>query len=895
MTTVGFDFGNLNCVIARCGRGGVDVLLNGASQRQNACMVSLQGKERFMGNEAESIMRSNFKNTALNMKRLLGRQFKEPEIQEELARCPGLSFEELEDGTVGIKVAYNDDKLVLSIEQCVAMMLTKLVKITLDATGAKPGDCVVSIPGYYTDAQRQAMLNACDIAQLHCLRLLHEGTACALEYGMFKSAKGLFEKDKPSRVMFLDLGHSSYSCTVASFVTGKVTVNAAAHDRSLGGRDFDDVIAKKISAAFQAKHKDDPWSNAKARMKLLVAAEKAKKTLSPTGVTEARINCECLMNDIDFNLALTLAEFVEDSEPLLARLHAPIAQALAQSGLEASEVSHVEIVGGSTRLGFVKERMADILIGCGVPIDKTAMNCGLMTTMNADEAVSRGTAWQAALLSTRFRVKEFAVVEAVAFPIQLQWEAAASGGEGDGDEGEEGEEGGGGGGGGKEGCATVFKKNEASPNAKKVTFRRSKPFSVAAVYEDVSDLPPGTDKTLRTFTVETPADLPTDGPAPKIRVNVKHTLHGTLAVSSAQLMEEIKDPEPPADGAKAKAAEGGGDEAAKEKDEAKAGEEAKTGEGAAAAPAEEEPPKKKRFKKVELKVTASTVGMSQSRLSAAQELEVQMAHQDKVVEETGKARNDVESYIYSQRDALIGPLQEFCTEAEKTDQEAALTAAEDWLYYGDGYDAQKSVYVEKLKDLKKKGEGASYRSAEKAGRANGIAALKTSCDEYKKWLVASDSDDKYAHISAEAKATVRSAVEATEKWLFESQEAQAKLAANVDPALTTEDLSAKRRSLVETCQPVLATPKPKPPPKEEPKEENAASGGDGDKAGSADAKAGSADGKEGGDDAAAAEGKEGDPAGGDAKDSAEAAENAAAGGEAGEAKTTEAAPMEEDK
>jgi len=404
-------------------------------------MVSLQGKQRFMGDEAAAILKSNFKNTPINLKRFIGRKFREPEMQEEMAMVPGLTFKELEDGSIGVEVQYDDATHVLSMEQCVAMMLTKLVKITLGATGAKPGDCVISIPAYYTDAQRLAMLNACEIAQLHCLRLLHEGTAVALEYGMFKSAKGVFDAEKPQNVMFLDLGQSAFTVTIASYVTGKLTIKAATYDRTLGGRSFDELLARKIAAAFKAKHRDDPWGNVKARMKLMEAGEKTKKTLSPVGVTEAPVSCECLMNDIDFNMKVTLDEFITESEPLLARMAPPIMQAIAQSGITPADITTVEIIGGSTRLGFVKARMSDILIGSGVPLDKSAANSGLSSTMNADEAVARGTAWQAALLSTRFRVKEFQVVDAVTFPVKLVWEPSAGSGASDAGEADEGDEG----------------------------------------------------------------------------------------------------------------------------------------------------------------------------------------------------------------------------------------------------------------------------------------------------------------------------------------------------------------------------------------------------------------------------------------------------------------------
>lgn len=794
-----------------------------------------------------------------------------------MQRTPGIKYREMEDGSVGVELIYNDETTAFSMEQLVAMMLTKLVKITLEATGAKPGDCVISIPGFYTDAQRQAMLNACDISQLNCLRLLHEGTATALEYGMFKSAKGLFDAEKPQNVLFVDLGHASFSVTVASYVTGKLTIRSTAYDRSLGGRDFDEVIAKKVAEAFKAKHKMDPWAADKPRIKLLAAGEKAKKTLSPVGVTEARIGVECLMEDTDFNMTLTLADYMADCEPLLARMTAPLMQAVAQSGVSPQEIATVEIVGGSTRLGFVKKRISDILSGAGLPIDKAGLNEGLMTTMNADEAVSRGTAWQAALLSTRFRVKEFKVEDAVSYPIKLVWEPATGAATAaSSTEDAEGDDAAGEGEAAVSSTATsavVFKKHEASPNAKKVTFRRSEPFSVTAAYDDAAlpDLPPNSNPTIRNFRVEVPSDLPPSESTPKIRVHVKHTLHGMVAVSSAQLMEEIKEAEPTAP-----APEG----------EAAGGEEKETKEGEAKDGAEE-PPKKKRFKKVDLAVTASEVGMSAARLQSATELEVKMAHQDKVIEETNAAKNEVEAYVYSQRDALVGDLKPFCTDEEKSEQEAALEAAEEWLYYGDGYDAQKSVYIEKLSDLKKKGANADFRMVEAKNRDPCVKALQSSIEEYKAWLVSSEGNDAFAHVTEEEKASMRSACTAAEEWLFSALDKQAKLAENVDPCLTTEDLNAKRRELVDVCKKVVNKPKPKPPkPEAKPADAEPAPAAEGN------ASAAQGEGKEG-------EGKDAS----EGKDSAEgaageegAAATEAAAPESAESKEGEAppAPMEED-
>ena len=177
---------------------------------------------------------------------------------------------------------------------------------------------------------------------------------------------------------------------------------------------------------------------------------------------------------------------------------------------------------------------------------------------------------------------------------------------------------------------------------------------------------------------------------PKIRVNIMHDLHGILKCNSAQMMEEIKE-EPKADATEdAKAGDG------KEGDAASSPSDGKEAEA-------EEPPRKKRYRKVALAVDWPTPGLNAGALQSCINKEAKMQDQDALIEATNNARNDVESYIYAMRDKVIDSLRPYCTDAEKEAFEAALTAAEDWLYYGDGYDCEKSVYEDKLQSLKAMG------------------------------------------------------------------------------------------------------------------------------------------------------------------------------------------------
>ncbi|CAN0193287.1 unnamed protein product, partial [Discosporangium mesarthrocarpum] len=275
-------------------------------------------------------------------------------------------------------------------------------------------DVVLAIPGWYTDAMRRAMVDACKVGGINCLRLMHEHTATALAYGIYKSAKGLFHSTEPEHVLFLDLGHSTFSASVVKFVQGSLTVKSASFDRSLGGRDMDWAIVLKMAAEFKAKTGKDPMTEPKAVLKLMDAAEKAKKNLSPLGVKDTNINVEFLVDETDYSGRLTREEFEGLIKPLVERMEAPVVQALREAGVAKEKLSAVEIVGGATRVPMVKAFLSDLL-----GRDKNVINFGLSCTLNADESVARGCALQCAMLSSRFKVKEFAIVEAVPYPIRL--------------------------------------------------------------------------------------------------------------------------------------------------------------------------------------------------------------------------------------------------------------------------------------------------------------------------------------------------------------------------------------------------------------------------------------------------------------------------------------------
>jgi heat shock protein 4 len=523
--------------------------------------------------------------------------------------------------------------------------------------------------------------------------------------------------------------------------------------------------------------------SAKVRLKLLAAAEKAKKTLSPQGVTEARINLESLMDDFDFSIALLAEEYEKLSAPLLARLAKPIQLALEEAKLTSADLASVEIVGGSTRIGCVKRELIKIL------------GQNMSTTMNADEAVARGAALQSAILSPRFKVLPYEIQEAQPYPIKISWDeevggAAQQGVEVDGD---------------VEGSnlptnsVVMFDRGLNFPIVRRVTLRRSGDFVVKAAYDESAvpfGFPESALREIATFKIKMPV-----GEDKKVRVNVKQDIHGIITLSSAQMVEEIEE-EPT-------------------EVEAKEGEEPKEGE------------KKKKIKKTNLEFTLSRpLSWTKGEIEKAYEAEVAMSNTDRVYRETSDMRNELESYVYDMRDKIISDSQlaPFCTADEKTKFSAALEGTENWLYE-DGFDATKSVYADKLAELKKIGGPIEQRQFEAQSRTTAVASLQGTIERYKTWLNESMADEKYAHITDEERQACHAKCDEVSGWLYGMLDKQGSLPQNVDAVLKVADIHTKNSELTKVCNPVMLKPAPKvdppkvePPKKDEPMADAAAPG-----------------------------------------------------------------------
>ncbi|KAL3449434.1 heat shock protein Hsp88 [Aspergillus insuetus] len=645
MSVVGIDFGAQSTKIGVARNKGIDIITNEVSNRQTPSLVGFGAKSRHIGEAGKTQETSNLKNTVGNLKRLIGRTFSDPDVQVEQQYTAAQLCDV--NGQAGVEVSYLGQKEKFTAIQLVAMYLTKIRDITAKELKTAVSDVTISVPAWFTDVQRRAMLDAGEIAGLKVLRLINDTTATALGYGITKlDLPG--PEEKPRRVMFVDIGYSDYTASVVEFRKGELNVKATAYDRHFGGRDFDKALTEHFADEFKEKFKIDIRTHPKAWNRTLAAAEKLKKILSANPA--APLSIESLMEDVDVRTIVKREELETMIKSLLDRVTVPIEQALAEAKLKAEDIDFIELVGGCTRVPAIKDA-----------ISKFFGNRTLSFTLNQDEAIARGCAFSCAILSPVFRVRDFSVHDIVTYPIEFTWEQSPEIPD-------------------EDTSLTVFNRGNVMPSTKILTFYRKQPFDLEARYAQPDMLPGKISPWVGRFSVKgVKADANDDFMICKLKARLN--LHGILNLESGYYVEDMEVEEPVEEGEK------------------KDGDAMDTD----AANGDEQPKKtrkvKKQVRKGDLPISSGTAAIEQSLKDSWFERETSMYMEDKLVAETDEKKNELEGTIYELRDKIDGIYAEFASEEEKDKLRSKLTDLEDWLYE-DGYDATKSVYVAKLDEIR---------------------------------------------------------------------------------------------------------------------------------------------------------------------------------------------------
>ena len=269
-------------------------------------------KSRYIGEAAKTQEISNLKNTVSSLKRLAGRSMTDPEIaiEQEYITAPLVDV----NGQVGVEVSYLGKKEKFTATQVIAMFLGKIRDTAGKELKLPVSDIVLSVPAWFTDVQRRALLDASEIAGLKCLRLINDTTAIALGYGITKSDLPEGEQ-KSRRVAIVDVGYSDYTCSIVEFRKGELSVKSTACDRHFGGRNFDKALVDHLAKEFKEKFKIDIYTNPKALTRVATAVEKLKKILSANA--QAPLSIESLMEDKDVRTVMKREDLEELIKPLL--------------------------------------------------------------------------------------------------------------------------------------------------------------------------------------------------------------------------------------------------------------------------------------------------------------------------------------------------------------------------------------------------------------------------------------------------------------------------------------------------------------------------------------------------------------------------------------------------
>ncbi|XP_075564824.1 heat shock 70 kDa protein 4L isoform X1 [Pelecanus crispus] len=814
MSVVGIDLGFLNCYIGVARSGGIETIANEYSDRCTPACISLGSKTRAIGNAAKSQIVTNVKNTLHGFKKLHGRAFEDPYIQAERAKLP-YELQKMPNGSVGVKVRYLDEERLFAIEQITGMLLAKLKETSESALKKPVADCVISVPSFFTDAERRSVMAAAQIAGLNCLRLMNEITAVALAYGIYKQDLPALE-EKPRNVVFVDMGHSAYQVSICAFNKGKLKVLATTFDPFVGGRNFDEALVDYFAEEFRTKYKLNVKENPRALLRLYQECEKLKKLMS-ANASDLPLNIECFMNDLDVSSKMNRAQFEQLCAALLSRVEPPLRAAMEQAKLQREDIYSIEIVGGATRIPAVKEQISNFFCK------------EISTTLNADEAVARGCALQCAILSPAFKVREFSITDVVPYSVTLRWKSSYEEGTGE---------------------CEVFSKNHAAPFSKVITFHKKEPFDLEAYYTHPHEVP-YPDSRIGRFTIQNVGPQH-DGDNSKVKVKVRVNIHGLFSVANASIIEkqniegdhndmpmdtesssknqgrddELQLPFITEDDTLDSEEEVCGDKMQVDQDEGiqksqaeqqnqadeeteNAGTETKTACGDKQDhPAQ--PKAKAKVKSIDLPIQASLYRqLGQDLINCYIENEGKMMMQDKLEKERNDAKNAVEEYVYDFRDKLCGVFEKFITEEDSNKLTLMLEDTENWLYE-DGEDQPKQVYMDKLQELRKFGQPIQERYMEHEERPKVLNELGKKIQLLMKAVEAyKNKDEKYDHLDPAEMEKVEKYISEAMNWLNSKMNAQNKLSLTQDPVVKVAEILTKSKELDSFCNPIIYKPKPK--------------------------------------------------------------------------------------
>ncbi|XP_051540205.1 hypoxia up-regulated protein 1 [Myxocyprinus asiaticus] len=860
----------------------MEIVLNKESRRKTPVAVCLKENERLFGDSALGVAVKNPKVVYRFLQSILGKTVDNPQVAQYQKHFPEHQLQRDDKrGTVYFKFS---EEMQYTPEELLGMVLNYSRGLAQDFAEQPIKDAVITVPAYFNQAERRAVLQAAQIAGLKVLQLINDNTAVALNYGVFR------RKDINStaqNVMFYDMGSASTTATIVTYQTVKTKESASqpqlqirgvGFDRTLGGFEMELRLRDHLANLFneQKKSKKDVRENFRAMAKLLKEAQRLKTVLSANAEHTAQI--EGLMDDIDFKAKVTRSEFEALCEDLFDRVSGPVKEALAAAEMTMDEIEQVILVGGSTRV----PRVQDVLLNA-VGKEELSKN------INADEAAAMGAVYQAAALSKAFKVKPFLVRDAAVFPIQVEFSREA-------------EE--------EDGVKTIkhnkrvlFQRMAPYPQRKVITFNRyTDDFVFHINYGDLSFLSEqdlkvfGSQnfKTVRLSGVGSSFKKHSDAESKGIKAHFNMDESGVLILDRVEsVFETVVEEEEstltklgntisslfrggssePSQNVTEPAADEeevtGKDQEQREKQEEPVQEKPETEEGNEGEPQAEEqkadneekaetqeeketdkaekPEEKSNGEKTEEKeADKKAKPLKKSKISEdiAVELEVNdvldpstddmevskkklqdLTDRDLEKQEREKTLNSLEAFIFETQDKMYqDEYQAVVTEEEKEQISGKLSEASNWMDE-EGYTASTKELKEKLSELKKLCKAMFFRVEERKKWPDRLAALDSMLNHSTIFLKSARliPEDDQIFTEVELK-TLEKVINETMTWKNDTVAEQVKLSPTEKPVLLSKDIEAKLSLLDREVNYLLNKAKfAKPKPKPKPKDKNSTS------------------------------------------------------------------------
>jgi len=777
----------------------LDLVLNRESKRKTPSNICIRDGIRIYGNEANNLATRFPKFTFPSLKNLLGHRFEDEECEVYRKTYYNDMIKDEERGTVAFK--YKDESY--SVEELVSYQLAQAKEMADHMAGENVRDAVITVPRFFNHFERQAIIDAAELAGIRVISLLNEDTASALNFAMTR----VFE-EAPQHHIFFDMGAGSTVATLISFqsvpedeskkkpkMVPQIEVKATGYDRSLGGHSFDvklqHHLANKFKETSQGKN-IDIFSNQRAMSKLLKEAVKVKEILSAN--TECFASIENLTDDIDFRTKVTRAELEEMAADLFPRINVPIEKILNESKLSLDNITSIILVGGSTRIPKVQATLKEL-----VGDEKIAKN------VNSDEAVVLGGGFKAAASSRAFRVREIRIKDINNSPIEVVYDSEIT------EKRPEGKE-----------IHTMLYNEKALLGAKKLmNFRRLTDFEFSLKNKGETENDESTEILRAKISgieeaIKENAERSISDPKVKLMLQLTDSNIVTMFDAAAHF-QLTPEPEPEPETTVVEESTEAADDKKEAKEDEKDNKESSsssssstttatstTTTSSSASPSETPSEKKEEKpkvvnKKVILKLEVISNGLKEISKEKMEEFKKRRAaldDADKKRRALAEARNNLESYVYAGQEFIYKEEVAAVTNEEQREAYSKLLeVTSDWLY-DEGQEAPMADLKSKLDELHAHQDPIERRMREFERRSSVLGHLKSSISVSKNWVI--DARKNYTtepeddHVFTQEQIdSVESLANSTQVWLDETLAKQEELKDYEEPVLLIDDMITK--------------------------------------------------------------------------------------------------------